>query len=336
MDRVRGLGDGVVMGVPMSGKVLLGRLALATALVAGCGDGGHGPSDGDEVRPVDPMPSGLTGKVAFVTSRVVTSGAASRIDSRIHVIDIAAPADRVIYTGQGMQIQDLTWAPDGARLVMQSYIAQPPGPNGENRDIVQLHELDLAGTRDVVLFDGQGPEFHPEYALDGRLAYFARWSTDPAAGIHISGTATYPMYFDGNTYLAWAPDGHALAFTKFGLQRLSLPEETVTLLVPAENDETITQPSYSPDGSRIAFMRFAGGRDNQEIWTTDSSGGDPRRLTHGFADGAPAWTPGGSYIAFWRFGGTGQGIYVMPPDGGTPERIVAVGTSGAGVMDWSR
>src|SRR5437867_5576550 len=78
------------------------------------------------------------------------------------------------------------------------------------------------------------------------------------------------------------------------------------------------QPTWSPDGSRIAFVSERDG--NAEIYVMNAAdGSNPVRLTTDVGtpafDGDPAWSPDGSKIAFWsRRDGNGE-IYVMNPDG---------------------
>jgi TolB protein len=75
------------------------------------------------------------------------------------------------------------------------------------------------------------------------------------------------------------------------------------------------RPSWSPDGTRMAFTGTVDGVD--EIYAM-SVVDDPSimRLTHdGVGSRDPAWSPDGSTIAFVRSAGAGAGIYLMKPDG---------------------
>ena len=57
------------------------------------------------------------------------------------------------------------------------------------------------------------------------------------------------------------------------------------------------QPSWSPDGARIAFYSERDG--NQEIYVMDADGSNPVNLTSNAADDIfPAWSPDGSRIVF--------------------------------------
>jgi len=57
------------------------------------------------------------------------------------------------------------------------------------------------------------------------------------------------------------------------------------------------QPSWSPDGSRIAFVSDRNG-GNDQIYVMDSSGKNVEKLTNGAFDRHPAWSPDGKRIAY--------------------------------------
>jgi Tol biopolymer transport system component len=65
-------------------------------------------------------------------------------------------------------------------------------------------------------------------------------------------------------------------------------------------------PSWSPDGTRIAFRSERSG--DPEIWVMNADGSDQRRLAAGLS---PAWSPDGSKIAY-----AGPGDILCPPGQG--------------------
>ena len=72
-----------------------------------------------------------------------------------------------------------------------------------------------------------------------------------------------------------------------------------------------TDPTPSPDGSKIAFSY------DDDIWIVNSSGGQAYRLTG--MDGResqPAYSPDGKWIAFTGRQDGNPNVYVMPSDGG--------------------
>ena len=80
------------------------------------------------------------------------------------------------------------------------------------------------------------------------------------------------------------------------------------------------RPSWSPDGTKIAFVSKRDDKFDEEIYVMNADGTQPVRLTHtgGIAsipDLSPDWSPDGSKIAFVRKFRGRQNIFVMNPDG---------------------
>ncbi len=105
-----------------------------------------------------------------------------------------------------------------------------------------------------------------------------------------------------------------------------------TICLTPEGVEDL-QPSWSPDGTRIAFVSELG--ENPNIWLMDADGGNRKRLTEGtFNDVFPSWSPDGTSIVFVRASPQDESdIHIMDADGGNVTRL----TSGLRVMGpkWS-
>lgn len=69
-------------------------------------------------------------------------------------------------------------------------------------------------------------------------------------------------------------------------------------LMPSLTDESADDPSWSPDGSSIAFTRGPS-YSGRNIWRMDSAGGNPVQLTSDPSpEFRPSWSPDGSTIVF--------------------------------------
>ena len=87
--------------------------------------------------------------------------------------------------------------------------------------------------------------------------------------------------------------------------------------------EEDSNPSWSPDGRRIAFVS---NRDKgyDHIYVMDSDGRHSTKLTKVGANRTPAWSPDGKKIVYVRSKG-GYQIWVMDADGGNKTRITHAG-----------
>ncbi|HEV2667790.1 MAG TPA: winged helix-turn-helix domain-containing protein, partial [Blastocatellia bacterium] len=84
-----------------------------------------------------------------------------------------------------------------------------------------------------------------------------------------------------------------------------------------------SEPTWSPDGSWIAYSSDRGG--NFDIWIKPVAGGNPVQVTKSPAhDWQPDWSPDGSQIVF-RSERNGGGLYVAAPSGGAEQKIAGFG-----------
>lgn len=84
----------------------------------------------------------------------------------------------------------------------------------------------------------------------------------------------------------------------------------------------VYHPLWSPDGSRLLFIR-----DNQ-LMIVASDGSAARAVASPVTPLRPAWSPDGSHVAFIR----GGAVFVVAVDGGEPRQV---GDGGACAVGWS-
>ncbi len=99
--------------------------------------------------------------------------------------------------------------------------------------------------------------------------------------------------------LTVAPDGRTLMFDMLGdLYTLPLAGGAATRITSGLPFDS--QPAYSPDGAKIAFLSDRDGSEN--LWIADAGGSHPLQLSKDkeseFA--SPAWTPDGQYVLVAR------------------------------------
>jgi dipeptidyl aminopeptidase/acylaminoacyl peptidase len=110
------------------------------------------------------------------------------------------------------------------------------------------------------------------------------------------------------------------------------------------NDWNDSDPQWSPDGTRLAFVSNRTGKEyeenrNTDVWVINASGGKPTKISdHDEADNQPRWSPDGKWIAF-----TGEvhdrdhpKIYLAPSTGSAPSTLAANGLDLIpGGLEWS-
>ncbi len=81
-------------------------------------------------------------------------------------------------------------------------------------------------------------------------------------------------------------------------------------------------PSWSPDGKKIAFVSDRNNRANH-IYVMDSDGQNLMRLTHKASSRWPAWSPDGKKIVYVHR----LDLWVMDADGGNQKQLTHVGVN---------
>ena len=101
--------------------------------------------------------------------------------------------------------------------------------------------------------------------------------------------------------------------------------------------ERIMTPRLSPDGSRVAFEKFASNMFNGDVWLLDLSRGSSMRFTFGpGSSGYPVWSPDGSEIVFSLNRDGVYNLYRKPVDGARAEQLLLRTSDDKRAFSWSR
>lgn len=198
--------------------------------------------------------------------------------------------------------------------------------------------INADGTGQTILtLGGNVRDSNAEFSPDGaKIAFDRRVSTQ--VDIFVTNSdGTNPVAVTSNTGTitnadpSWSPDGTKLAFVsdRGGQRKLEiwvvsvdgsgLVQLTSNVQMGADSFGPIyssdLSPSWSPDGSRIAFSSNRDGLSSSEIYVVNADGSNPTRLTSANRNHYPTWSPDSQKIAFYRQGGSNNGINIMNRDG---------------------
>ncbi len=216
---------------------------------------------------------------------------------------------------------DPEWSPDGKKIAF----ARSRGPEDTSEPFypidADIYIMDADGSNVVRLTDG-GNNYHPVWSPDGhRIAYAGLENGDNRIRvIGTDGPPTTPVIVGWsrgwNTDPTWSPDGQWIIFASdwFAYDFATLlfrvradGSELPTLFFPVDvNASTLTdayylQPSWSPNGSRVAFAEcdyfyICWGPGRVAVVEKDGSG--HRTLVQTSNIGGTTWSPDGAYIAY--------------------------------------
>ena len=174
-------------------------------------------------------------------------------------------------------------------------------------DFETVFAMDVDGSDVVeIAADPAGPEFDGAWSPDGAWVVYR----DSTRGLN-ENDEIYVAAADGSERRNittdpandwgpdWSPDGSTIVFNsdRDGGIRGFLVDADGSNLRPLDIDGWVEYPTFSPDGSRIAYMGHNEG--DYDIYVADPTTGATDRLTDSpGGDGWPVWSPDGTSIAF--------------------------------------
>ena len=238
------------------------------------------------MRTIDPS---IPPEVQRIVSRCMVKDRTARYGSMREVLaDLKRARDRIREGGrQFRRLVQLTFAraieqfpalsPDGGRLVFSREV-------GRTRRLIMSEP---AENSERAITRGEFDDIHPAWSPDGKSILFARAAE---RGTRFEPADVFGRYVGGNIW------------------RLDLEDGKESRLI-----EDAFNPTWSPDGRRIAFDASWGGP--RRVWIADARGHNAQQLTsddsEAIAHVRPRFSPDGARIVFQNIEGTKSDVRVV-------------------------
>jgi serine/threonine protein kinase/WD40 repeat protein len=216
-----------------------------------------------------------------------------------------------------------TFSPDGSQVAFSW--------DGEKQDNYDIYVKLVDGGAPLRLTTNPAPDIYPAWSPDGRWIAFLR--NDAAYLISPLGGAERKVASAAVQSMSWMPDSQSLVVSTgptaspaanqgLALYQVSVGTGEMRRLTTPPGGGVDVDPAVSPDGQRVAFVRY----DNQEdLYILRLAGGEVRRLTRERRYlSAPVWANGLEIIFSWVRSG-GPTLWRIAADGRSePQPVLGV------------
>ena len=178
---------------------------------------------------------------------------------------------------------------------------------------------------------------------DGRKIAFVSRGEIFAAGARDGGDAARVTFTPAiESTPVWSPDSRRLVYvsTRDGEPRLYLYDFTTGTERPLSAGGGDRGPAFSPDGTKVAFLRNR--RDLRVVEIRDNGAPVEKSLAQGlFGDSlrtdGPVWSPDGRWLAVLGVGEKSfSNVHLVPAEGGTPRPVSFLSNVFGGNVTWGR
>ena len=188
-----------------------------------------------------------------------------------------------------------------------------------------IYLLRIGGQRSINLTEGsEEDDSTPAFSPDGQQIAFR--SDRSGGGIFVMGATGESVLrlTDFGYNPVWSPDGRRILFATERVWTTPLGRGQISELWVVDvdsgdarkiSDGDAVQPSWSPNGHRIAYWGLPPNSGQRDIWTVRADGSDPVPVTNdSFLDWNPVWSPDGQYLFFSSDRGGSLNLWRVPID----------------------
>src|SRR5581483_7843209 len=201
-----------------------------------------------------------------------------------------------------------------------------------------IYAAAVGGEKSVQVTNNPG-DCCPAWSPNGDQIAFVRYSAKNIFSIYLVSAlgGTEHRVYEGTASLGsgltWSPDGKSLVFpesssadpTRAWVSALSLYDSSTHPLTSPPPGSMDHEPAFSPDGTKLAFVRSTVAGVSNDVYVMAATGGQPKRLTFDNRPimGPPTWTADSKEIIFSSSRSASAGLWRVSVEDGALRPVAA-------------